>query len=244
AATRARFTALVVVTRAVARGRGAGSAVLAGGAGVGRCGAYPLLAKLGPRGIPRLRCDRLASRRSGALLLGSDAACIGAVQREIAMPSPYQLPLNLDLGTPLAAGPPAARNVVATAELVGEPSPGVFRYAVAVQNRTPATYPGVASDPKDQMPDTLTFAANGGEESPNVVAGPADVAGYACRTELSPGLPGSLTCRAPQGGTLPSQVGFELDFDNRLAVGANAGIQITLPRYGDATTTYAIDVTR
>lgn len=244
AATRNRFTAIVVVTRHATSGRGARSAAVGGRRGaVARCGSYPLLAKLGSRGIPRLRCDRLASRRSGALLLGSDATCIGAVQREIRMPSPYQLPLNVDLGTPVATGPPASRNFTGTAQLVGEPRPGVFRYAITFNHRTPPAYRGVASDPLDRQPDTLTFAAVGGEEAPNVVGGPLEVESYQCRTEIAPGLPGSLTCRAPRGTPLDDQLTLEVDFDRQLPAGPNLGVDITLPRYGDSATRYDLDVT-
>ncbi|HEX2086543.1 MAG TPA: hypothetical protein VHF89_12745 [Solirubrobacteraceae bacterium] len=244
-----RLTVLVVVTRRRPDGAGAGNAVLAArgrGAAVRRCGSYPLRSRFADRVIPRIRCDRLTALPPRApQLMGSDATCVGALQRRLALPSPYQLPLNLDLGTLLAAGPPAARNLTATAAFVSEPRAGAFRYAIAVDNKTPRPYPGVQSDPLDQRPDTLTFAAHGGEESPNVVGGPQELAGFACRTEVAPGLPGSLTCRAPRGGPpLPPRLDFELDFDNRLPVGANAGIQVTLPRYEGARTTYDIDVTR
>ncbi|MDQ4125932.1 MAG: hypothetical protein M3134_10070, partial [Actinomycetota bacterium] len=113
---------------------------------------------------------------------------------------------------------------------------------VTVQNKTPARYPGVANDPLDQQPDTLTFSSNGGEEAPNVVGGPLEAAGYQCRTEIAPGLPGSLTCRAPRGTPLPPELTLDIDFDARLPPGSTAGIDITLPRYGDASTRYGIDV--
>ncbi len=245
-----RFTALVVVTRRFPDTRGARSVVLAGRGkrpSVRGCGAYPLRSRLAGAKIRRLRCDRLTARKpssGAALLLGSDATCIAALQRRLSVRSPYQLPLNLDLATPLAAGPASARNITATATPAGEPRPGAFRYRMVVQNATPAPYPGVATVAQDLTPDTLTFAALGGEESPNVVAGPQDLGGYACRTEIAPGLPGSLTCRAPGGAPLPAPRDVELDFDAPLPAGPNAGIEVTLPRYGDASTTYDIDVTR
>jgi hypothetical protein len=245
AATRSRFTAVVVVVRRKPD-RG-GPAVVLSGAGkrgrIQRCGSYPLLAKLGAAGIPRLRCDRLTRLPPrAAQLLGSDATCIGAVQREVAMPSPYQLPLSMDLGTGLAPGPPQSRNFTGPARLVEEPSPGVFRYAFAIVNRTPGRYRGVSGSALDQMPDSLTFAAEGGEESPNVVSGPLELAGFQCRKELSPGLPGSLTCRAPRGAAVPAQLDLAIDFDNRLAPGPSTGLQISLPRFEGGITTYPVDV--
>lgn len=249
-ATRGRFTAVIVVTRRRPDAGGASRVVLAGvgkRASVRSCGSYPLRSRFSGAAIQRLRCDRLTARPPasvGPLLLGSDATCIAGLQRRLSALSPYQLALNLDIGTLSVEAPAAARNFTATARAVGEPRPGVFRYAMTVLNATPAPYAGVVSVAGDRTPDSLTFSALGGEESPNVVSGPQDIAGFACRVELSPGLPGSLTCRAPHGREVPARLDFELDFDAPLPDGPEAGIEITLPRYGNAATTYPVDVTR
>ena len=234
------LTVLLVATRD-ASGRGARSIGLEGSR-VRRCASYPLLARLGNR-IPRLRCDRL-SLPPANLLLGADATCIAAVQREIAMPSPFQLPLSLDIGTRRAPGPAQSHNFVGTAEFIGEPRPGRFAYAFSLRNRTPAPYAGVPNEPLDQMPNQVLFYADGTEEGPNVAAGPTEMAGFQCRVEISPGLPGSLTCRQPRGAALPPQLDFQLEFDARLPVGPTANVSIGLPRYGEALTEYVIDVTR
>src|SRR5918997_782714 len=139
-ATRNRFTAVVVVTRRRPDSGGARQVVLDGvgsGASVRGCGSYPVRSRFAGAAIRRLRCDRLTARppRSIApLLLGSAATCIGGLQRRLRVRSPYQLPLNLDLGTTIAEGPAAARNITSTARLVGKPRHGVFRYAMSVQN--------------------------------------------------------------------------------------------------------------
>jgi hypothetical protein len=246
-ATRRRFTVIVVVVRRRPdSGRVAGSVVLQGkgrARDVRACGSYPLRSRLRPAAVRRIRCDPLRRPRGAALLLGSSATCIGAVERRLSRRSPYQVPLNLDLGTGVVTAPPDARNVTGTATSAGEPRPGVFRYAVALLNSTPRPYAGVPSVAQDLSVDSMTFASGTSEEDPNVVGGTQELPSFACRSQLSPGLPGALTCFAPRGTRLMPRYDLEIDFDRRLEPGSNMLVNLTSPRYGDATTTYDIAVT-
>lgn len=246
-ATRRRFTALVVVVRVRPdNSRPAGSVVLRGkrgGGDVRACRSYPLRSRLTPAAVRRIRCDSLRRRPGTPLLLGSSATCIGAVERRLSRRSPYQVPLNLDLGTPVVAGPPASRNIGGTATPLSEPRPGVFRYGVALLNNTPRRYAGVPTVAKDLSIDTMIFASGTDEAGPNVVGGTQELPSFACRVLTSPGLPGGLTCFAPQGTTLLPRYDLEIDFDQRLPPGPNLTVQLTSPRYGDTTTAYDLDVT-
>ncbi|HEX8205480.1 MAG TPA: hypothetical protein VF587_05420 [Solirubrobacteraceae bacterium] len=241
-ASRGRFTALVVVTRRKPDSGGARTVTL-GGRGVRPCGSYPLGGRMTARAVRRLRCDTLRRARGVALLLGGSATCVGAVERRLGRRSPYQVPLNLDLNTGVAPGGPSARNVGGIARFAGEVEQGKFRYDVSLANSTPKAYAGVPSIAQDLSVATMTFAAGSSEDDPNVVSGTQELPSFSCRVQLSPGLPGGLTCFAPGGTALMPTYTLQVDFDRQLVPGSPMLVGLTSPRYGDTATSYTIDVT-